>query len=101
MELKSHISFIKNVDVRVYGRLWRFIRDYRPTTIATVACLGYADGYFRSLSNKGFILLHGESADCGKICMDQFMVDATGIENLKIGDEVTLSGMMGVSSTFS
>lgn len=95
MELKSHISFIKNVDAGFtvgYGASYVTVR---PTTIATVP-VGYADGYFRSLSNKGFILLHGKKVPIvGRICMDQFMVDATGIENLKIGDEVTLFGHDG------
>ena len=40
----------------------------RPTTIATVP-VGYADGYFRSFSNKGFILLHGKKVPIvGRIC---------------------------------
>lgn len=47
--------------------------------IATVP-VGYADGYPRGLSNKGYVLVHGKKAPVvGKICMDQFMIDVTDI----------------------
>ena len=47
--------------------------------IATIP-VGYGDGYPRSLSNKGYVLIHGKRADIvGRVCMDQFMVDVTEI----------------------
>lgn len=53
-------------------------------------------GYARSLSNKGYVLIHGKRAPiCGRVCMDQFMVDITEIEDVKIGDLVTLIGEDG------
>jgi hypothetical protein len=58
--------------------------------------LGYADGYCRGLSNTGSVLIHGKRAPiCGRVCMDQFMVDVTDIPDVKIGDEVTLIGRDG------
>ena len=67
----------------------------RPTVIATVP-VGYADGYPRALSNKGYILVGGRKAPItGRVCMDQFMVDVTGIDDVKVGDEVTLIGKNG------
>ena len=64
----------------------------RPTVLATVPA-GYADGYPRQLSGKGWVLIHGKrAAVCGRVCMDQFMVDVTDIEGVKAGDEVTLLG---------
>ena len=41
----------------------------------------------------GLVLVHGgEAKIVGKICMDQMMVDVTGIENVKVGDVVTMLG---------
>ena len=62
------------------------IRDRR---IATVP-VGYGDGYSRGLSNKGWVLIKGKKAPiCGRVRMDQFMVDVTDIPDVKIGDAVT------------
>lgn len=62
------------------------------TKIATVS-IGYADGYMRSLSSKGRVLIHGEYAPIiGRICMDQMMIDVTHIKDVQIEDEVTLVG---------
>lgn len=66
-----------------------------PCRIATIS-IGYADGYPRSLSNKGWVLIHGKKAPIvGRVCMDQMMVDITGIDGVKIEDEVTLIGNDG------
>ena len=63
--------------------------------IATVA-IGYADGYPRSLSNKGYVLIHGRKAPVvGRVCMDQMMVDVTDIEDVKVEDVVTIVGKDG------
>jgi alanine racemase len=60
--------------------------------IATIAA-GYADGFPRILSNKGRVLIHGKYAPItGRICMDMAMVDVTDIEDVKIGDNVTIFG---------
>ncbi len=94
MQLKSHISFVKEVDSGFtvsYGST--YVTD-KNTVIATVP-VGYGDGYPRSLSNKGYVLVNGHKAKIiGRICMDQFMIDATGIP-VKRGDEVILIGSDG------
>ena len=61
--------------------------------MATI-CIGYGDGYPRSLSNKGYVLINGQKAPIlGRVCMDQFMVDITDIEgSVQTGSEVTLIG---------
>ena len=95
MELKSHVSYVKDVqpDTEVsYGGT--FVTS-RPTRMATIP-VGYADGYPRQLSGKGWVLIHGKKAPiCGRVCMDQFMVDVTEISDVKAGDEVTLLGRDG------
>ena len=91
MELKSHIAYIKTVEAGVavsYGGT--FVTDH-PTRIATIP-VGYGDGYPRSLSNAGYVLIHGKRARIlGRVCMDQFMVDVTDIPAGEL-DEVTLLG---------
>ena len=75
-----------------YGATWV---APRPTTVATVP-VGYADGYARSLSNSGCVLIRGKRAPIiGRVCMDQMMVDVTDIPDAAMGDEVTLLGTDG------
>ncbi len=96
MTLKTHISYVKNVEAGVavsYGGT--YVTSKEVTKIATIP-VGYADGYPRSLSNKGYVLIHGKKAPIiGRICMDQFMVDVTHIPEAKMEDEVTLMGKDG------
>lgn len=64
----------------------------RDTLVATLS-VGYIDGYPRSLSQKGFVVLHGKKAPVlGLVCMDQMMIDVTDIPEAKAGDAVTLLG---------
>ena len=64
---------------------------------ATVT-IGYGDGIPRELSNKGFVLINGKKAAIiGRICMDQLMIDVTGIQGVSCGDEVILIGKSGDS----
>ena len=66
-----------------------------PTTVATIP-VGYADGYHRSLSGKFYVLIRGRKAPIlGRICMDQMMVDVTGIPDVAVNDRVVLVGRYG------
>ena len=66
-----------------------------PMKVATIP-VGYGDGYPRSLSGRGRVLIRGcEAPILGRVCMDQFMVDVTDIPNVKEGDMVTLIGSDG------
>lgn len=95
MEWKAHVVHVKKVGPGhgiSYGKT--FVTTKEETQIATV-CVGYGDGYPRSLSNKGRVLIHGKSVPIiGRVCMDQFMVDVTGMD-VKPEDEVTLIGRDG------
>lgn len=97
MELKAWVSYVKELDAGVeigYGGTYTTSRKTRVATIP----VGYADGYPRCLSNRGRVLIHGQSAPIiGRVCMDQFMVDVTEIPNVSEGDEVTLFGRDGQS----
>ena len=95
MELKSHVTYVKDVEPGTaisYGGTFAADRKLRVATVP----VGYADGYPRQLSNKGWVLIHGQKAPIlGRICMDQFMVDVTDIPDVCKGDEVTLIGRDG------
>ena len=71
-----------------YGSLWQ---AERPTRIVTVPC-GYADGYFRRMTNHAQVIVNGKKyPQVGRICMDQFMVNV-GDDPAEVGDEVILLG---------
>lgn len=95
LSLISNIIFLKDVPKGVavsYGST--YVTD-RPCKIATIP-VGYGDGYPRSLSSKGRVLIRGQYAPIiGRICMDQFMVDVTDIEGVSDGDEAVLIGRQG------
>ena len=91
MELISYITHVKEIEAGEsvsYGR--RFTASERRK-VATVA-IGYADGYRRALTNKGRAFIRGnEVKQVGTVCMDQLMLDVTGMP-VKKGDEVLLMG---------
>ena len=95
MEIKSCITYIKEIEAGTavsYGGT--FVADH-TMKVATIP-VGYGDGYVRSLSGKGDVLIHGKrAAILGRICMDQFMVDVTDITDVQEDDEVTLLGSDG------
>lgn len=92
MSFKSVVSMVKTIytgETVSYGKTYTFKKD---TKVATVTA-GYADGVLRLLSNKGRVLINGKYANIvGRICMDQFCVDVSDIEDIKEGDTVTLFG---------
>lgn len=64
----------------------------RPMRIATIA-IGYADGVAKSLANKGYFTYKGQKLPIlGEVCMDQIMIDSSGVDELVVGSEVTYYG---------
>ncbi len=75
-----------------YGRSYVAQSEMRVATIPT----GYADGYSRHLSHKGYVLIRGKRAKIvGRVCMDQMMVDVSDIPDAAMEDEVVLLGESG------
>jgi alanine racemase len=70
----------------------------RETRLALLP-VGYADGFNRLLSNRGYVLVRGQEAPiAGRVSMDQTVVDVTEISGVAIGDEVMLLGSQGEHS---
>ena len=92
MSLKSKVSFIRTVDHNVgvsYGR--KFITS-KKTKLAVIS-IGYADGIYRTLSNKISLIHKGKIyPQIGSITMDQLMIDITGANDVNVGDTVILLG---------
>lgn len=64
----------------------------RPSLIAVIAA-GYGHGLFRSLSNRGQVMIHGRRAPIvGRVTMDLTMIDVTELPEVAVGDDVTLYG---------
>ena len=95
LSLYSRIIFIKEVKAGEqisYGGTFTAQENMRVATVPA----GYGDGYPRSLSGKGYVLIAGKRAPIlGRVCMDQFMVDVTRIEEARENDLVTLIGTDG------
>ena len=92
LSLFSKIVYIKEIPAGTpisYGGT--FVSD-KKMRVATVP-VGYGDGYPRSLSNKGYVLIRGKKSPIlGRVCMDQMMVDVTNIPEACEYDKVTLIG---------
>ena len=95
MSLTSKVIFVKDVKAGTgIGYGWSYIADH-DIKVATVSA-GYADGYPRAQSNKGRVIIHGQYAPIiGRVCMDQFMVDVSHIDGVKVRDDVILIGRDG------
>ena len=92
MVWKSVISMVKDVPAGQFIGYGRTYITKHYSRIATVNS-GYADGYIRRLSNKGFVMIAGKKAPIvGRICMDQILVDVTNISEAKMGETVILLG---------
>ncbi len=92
MKLSARIAFCREFPSGVslsYGRT--FTTD-RPMKVAYIP-VGYSDGYPRSLSNKGAVLIRGaRCAIIGRVCMDWTLADVTALGSVDSGDEAILIG---------
>jgi len=95
LRFRTAISQLKDVPRGAsvsYGRTFVAPRDLRVATLP----VGYADGWGRLLSNRGQVLIRGQRVPViGRVCMDMTMVDVTGLQEVRVGDEVVLIGRQG------
>lgn len=95
MTLKARVALVKKVPGGFPVSYGRTHVTPRPTTLVTIP-VGYADGYFRVLSNRAAVLIHGTRCRVvGTVCMDQMMVDVGHVADVAVGDEVVLFGRQG------
>jgi len=97
MKFASKVALIKEFAA---GSALSYGRSYVTNRITRVAYIpvGYADGYPRSLSNKGYVFINDNRSDIvGRICMDWFLVDITDHDVVNIQDEVILLGESGTN----
>lgn len=96
LSLKARVSSIRTLfagESAGYGLSFTAERNMRIAVLS----IGYADGLPRELScGKGCVLLHGRRAPViGRICMDQTLIDISGIPQTSPGDTAVLIGMSG------
>ncbi len=92
MSLRSVISHVKTIVPGTTVSYGRTFQADKAMTLATVP-IGYADGYPRRLSGQEDVLVNGKRAPIvGRVCMDQMMIDVTGIDDVHPGQTVTLFG---------
>lgn len=85
----SRVECLKKGSTIGYGGTYRLQQD----TLVATAPVGYADGYNRLLSNQGKALYQGKLLPIiGRVCMDQLMLDAQMVPEIKKGEVVTLIG---------
>ncbi len=90
--LKAKLVNVKKVPENTGISYNHTCKTKKASVIGTVP-LGYADGFSRSLSNSFYVMVKGKKCLLlGRICMDQFMVDLSNVENPQIGDEVIIYG---------
>jgi len=95
LSLISHVGRVRTLPAGSSVSYGRTYTTTRPTPVALVP-IGYGDGYHRLLSNRGAVLIRGQRAPIvGRVCMDNIVVDATGIQGVREGDEVVLIGTQG------
>ena len=94
MRWVTRVTYVKTIEAGETVSYGRRFTAQRPTRIATIP-VGYADGYRRAFSNKACALVHGARVPVvGSVCMDQVMLDVTGMDVAE-GDEVVLLGAQG------
>ena len=95
LSLRSKVVFLKTVPRGAAIGYGATFRARRPTRVATIP-IGYADGFSRRFSNRGEALLGGRRCPIiGTISMDMIMLDATGVPQAGVGDDVVLIGRQG------
>ena len=95
MRVKSTVLQVKPVSAGT-GISYGLTQQTRRDSILAVIGIGYADGFPRSLSGCGQVLIGGQrAAIIGRVCMNMIVVDVTDIDAVSCGDEVVVVGRQG------
>lgn len=91
LSIKTTIAMVKEIDKDYeicYGRTYKSKGKMKVATLT----IGYADGYCRAFSNRAEVLVNGVRCKIlGRVCMDQTVIDVSGID-VKIGDTAVIVG---------
>ena len=99
MTVKSVVAQIKEIPCDTPISYGGTLVTEKNTRVATIP-IGYADGYSRRLSNTGYMAVDGQRADIlGRVCMDQTVVDISGVDDVNVGDEVVVFGKRPAMTT--
>jgi alanine racemase len=92
MSVTTHVLYVKAISKGrgvSYGHTFVAKKNIKAATLA----IGYSDGYFRSLSNKSVVLIHGKQCPViGNVTMDQIVVDVSSVKSVKAGDIAVVLG---------
>ena len=95
LSVKSRVTHVKNLPKDSYISYANAYKTSETQKIATIP-IGYADGFLRGNFSKANIIYQGKLLPVvGRICMDQCMINATGVNNIDVGDVVTVLGSDG------
>lgn len=102
---KARIAQIKEIPSGKFIGYGCTFQTDRLTTMAVIPT-GYSDGYVRTLSGKSHVLVRGQEAKLlGRVSMNNIVIDITGIDDVKLEDEIVLLGKGGdveiTSETFA
>ncbi len=98
MTLKSRVAQIRELPAGASVSYGRTYETKKPTRMAVITA-GYADGHPRRISDDSYDIINGRSfPQIGRICMDMHMLDVTGDDTVKVGDEVSLWGGEGMTA---
>ena len=96
MSLHSRIAHLKTIAAGESVGYSRTFTAEHEAKIATIP-IGYQDGYSRSLSNVGRVIINGQYAPvAGRISMDWITVDVSDLADVNRDDEVILIGSSGI-----
>ncbi|WP_080847822.1 serine racemase VanT catalytic subunit [Cytobacillus gottheilii] len=94
LSIKARVAMVKSLHTGEelgYGRSFTAASTMKTAVIT----IGYADGIPRNMAN-GHVLIRSQKAPIiGRICMDQLLVDVSGIEGVQADDIATLIGKDG------
>lgn len=98
MQVKARVTQVKTIPAGSGVSYNHTFMADQPLTVAVVG-IGYADGVPRTLSNQMQVIIRGQRVpQVGAITMDQLMIDASSLPDLKVGEVVTLLGQEGTAT---
>ncbi|MBM4133044.1 MAG: alanine racemase [Nitrospira sp.] len=98
LSLRSQVAQVRNLEKGDSASYNRSFIARRSTKIAVLP-IGYADGYSRALSNRGYVLVQGQRCPVvGRVCMDMTLLDVTDLPVVRPGDEAVLIGRQGTDA---